>query len=246
MELIDFHSHLHPSLQARANLLEKMDQLGISKTCVIPGTEIAPIILSKQMHNPQPMNIDASNEEVRLLCAEKNGRLLPFYFANPLGTTEEYLREGRKYHGLKIGPVVHGVPLVDPKYIPFLEGARKFNHSVYLHCLAKNGFLVDSLLEIARDYSDLHFVLGHAGIGNCDFSAVAKIKDMPNIYFETSGGFSSVIEFAVKELGIDRILFGSEYPLQAPELEIAKIELLKLDTAKLNENALRLIGARHE
>ena len=246
MEIIDFHSHLQPSFEARDALLAKMAEVGIRQAIVVPGGVTSPVSLSQQMQKPFPRNILIPNEAVRSLCDDGTNRLLPFYFATPMGDAEEYECNGMKYYGLKLGPAVHGVPLTDSRYRPFLQIALKLKHSVYLHCLQHPGFDVKAVVELACRYPDLNFILGHAGIGNCDFASVKAIQNHSNIYFETSGGFSSVISFANRTLGSQRIVFGSEYPLQAPELEIQKMRLVNIGPNRLNETALKLLGKLHD
>jgi predicted TIM-barrel fold metal-dependent hydrolase len=57
-----------------------------------------------------------------------------------------------------------------------------------------------------------------------------------------------VIESAYRQLGPERILFGTEYPLQHPRVEIEKALCLELDTpsfeAMMGGNFLRLIDGK--
>jgi predicted TIM-barrel fold metal-dependent hydrolase len=196
-------------------------------------------LLSKQINEAKPISISIPNEEILKMSQLSQGSLLPFYFANPFNSTEEYKRIGNQFYGLKLAPAVHGVKLADTKNINYIEEATSFHHPVYLHCLNQDGFRVEDLKALSSSYPNTRFVLGHAGIGQCDFSAVDTIVDNKNIYFETSG-----IEYAVKKLGQERIIFGSEYPLQNPKIEILKIKLLNISLEKLNQNAKNLLGSR--
>lgn len=236
MAYIDFHAHLHPTEEARERLLLKMEALGIVKTVVVAGG-----VLPRNALLGRPTNVPAPNQKVYDLCQKSDGKLLPFYFANPFEEPQEYRAHGEKYFGTKLGPIVHGVALNDPRYTAYLHLSQEFHHPVYLHCLPREGFDVPALLRLAKSHPKISFILGHAGIGNCDFLAVDLIKNQKNISFETSGGFSSVISYAVKTLGISRILFGTEYPLQAPEIELEKMRCLDLAPVLLNQNAQRLL-----
>lgn len=242
MGLIDFHAHLHASISARTALLSRMDSVGITHSVVVAGGVISPLDLSRQILDVQELNLPTPNRAVSDLCGASEGRLLPFFFANPHEPVTQYQQSAHLFFGLKLGPTVHGIALNDRRHLPYLEVAGLNNHPVYLHCLSRPGFDVAALVEIAQLFPKIVFILGHAGIGNCDFQAVDRIKDQKNIYFETSGGFSSVISHAVKELGADRILFGSEYPLQAPEIELTKMNCVGLSESQLNANAQRALG----
>ncbi len=250
MGLIDFHAHLAPSTAARDRLLATMDRLNISRCAVVAGGLQTPQEISYQINfgrtksgqsGGSDRNVSVPNESIFQLCG-RDRRLLPFYFANPHEESDDYVRAGKKYYGLKLGPAIHGVALTDERHRELVAQAGTFGHPVYLHCLGFAGFDVEALLRLARAFPDVNFVLGHAGNGNCDFFAVDAIQPCANIYFETSGGFSSVIAYAVQRLGLTRILFGSEYPLQEPSLEIAKMGVLKLPFEALNRNASLLLG----
>lgn len=236
MAFIDFHAHLHPTPLALEKLLKTMERLEVEKAVVVAGGVVAPTDLFGET-KPSPV----PNAEVRTLCEQSHGRLIPFYFVDPFASSQEYAREGHRFFGIKLGPAVHGVEILDSRYGRYLQLAEKFGHAVYLHCLPRPGFEVSALTQLSERHPSLTFILGHAGIGNCDFKAVQLIKEHSNIYFETSGGFSSVISFAIEQLGIERILFGTEYPLQSPEIELTKMRCLNINPEVLNENARRVL-----
>lgn len=241
MGLIDFHAHLAPTEAARDGLFAAMDRCGVSRCGVVAGGLQTPQEISFQINHGGGTNVSAPNEIILNLCGTDR-RLLPFYFANPHVESDDYVRDGRRYYGLKLGPAIHGVALTHGRHYDLIAVAESFGHPVYLHCLGKPGFDVEALVVLAKDHPSVSFVLGHAGIGNCDFFAVDRIKPFGNVFFETSGGFSSVIRYAVERLGLERILFGSEYPLQEPQLEIAKLQVLNLPFETLNRNAEMLLG----
>ncbi len=240
MGLIDFHAHMAPTEEARDRLLAMMDRLSITQSGVVAGGLCTPQQISLQINTSTGCNVSARNQEILQLCGSDR-RLLPFYFANPYEYCDDYLQGGQEYYGLKLGPAIHGVALTDKRNQALIFSAQSFGHPVYLHCLSQTGFDTDALLTLAKKFPLVNFVLGHAGIGNCDFFAVDHIRPYANIYFETSGGFSSVIKYAVDRLGIGRILFGSEYPLQEPSLEITKMEVLGLSLETLSQNASALL-----
>ena len=241
MGLIDFHAHLEPTAVARQSLLASMDKNGISRSAVVAGG-VAPVRdLSRQITLGGGGNFPVPNRALLDACAPTEGRLKPFYFANPFAPIGEYHSLGRQFFGLKLGPAIHGVPLNDDRNRGYLEVARALGHCVYLHCLARPGFDLAALVSLLQLYPEIPIVLGHSGIGNCDFFAVDAIASYPNAYFETSGGFSSVVRYALQTLGPGRLLFGSEYPLQDPSLEIYKTKVTGLSENQLNENARRLL-----
>lgn len=241
MGLIDFHAHLAPTKEARERLLTTMKKHGIERSVVVAGGLISPQVLSRHIRYGGINGVEVPNLDILELSLETGGKLLPFYFANPMKPADEYRDQGINFFGLKLGPAVHGIPLMDSRNMAYIELASRFRHSIYLHCLPRNAFDIETLTNIASMYPEANFVLGHCGIGNCDFMAIDSIRDIPNIYVETSGGFSSVVKYAVDQLGIGRLLFGSEYPLQDPSIEIFKIQQLDLPSHVFVQNAIRLL-----
>lgn len=222
MRYFDSHCHLSNRNGAAEALVREMDSLGIAKTVVVGGGAITPDTLSRQIAVGGMSDVDIDNAALLAACLKSNGRLIPFYFANPHRGVLPYLAEGGAFRGLKLGPAVHGIALTDDRTRALVAAARDFHHPVYLHCLARPGFDVEALVQLAREFRDVTFILGHAGIGNCDLYAVSLVEKELNILFETSGGFTSVVTAACRRLGAHRVLFGSEYPLQSPRAEIEK------------------------
>jgi predicted TIM-barrel fold metal-dependent hydrolase len=242
MNFIDFHAHLFPTEASLQALLRIQKENAITQTVVVAGGVATRHELSSQMLLLREKNFPVPNAEILSLTKQSQHRLLPFYFANPHKSPEEYQVQGSHYYGLKLGPVIHGVPLEDERIAAYLNLASTFQHPVYLHCLAVPGFEVSALIKLTQLYPKLNFVLGHAGIGHCDFMGVDLIKPYPRIYLETSGGFSSLIRYANENLGIDRLLFGSEFPLQDAFVEKTKLLRLGISLERLTQNAQRLLN----
>lgn len=230
MACIDAHAHLALRPGATDSLLRSMERHGIDRTFVVGGGLVTPGELSRRLRDPGacPLRVSFDNEALLAACEPHRGRLLPFFFANPWDGSSEYRSTGGRHFGLKLAPGIHGMPLGHPVIHELFAAAADHGHPVYLHCLAQDGFRVEDLALEARRFPEVTFILGHAGIGNLDFHGVDVIAPLANVLFETSGGFQAVIVHAVKVLGEDRVLFGSEYPLQDPAAELVKIDNLPL------------------
>ncbi|CAM5686972.1 amidohydrolase family protein [Streptomyces aurantiogriseus] len=244
--IFDAHAHLAPGEGAADRLLRVMDSCGIDRAVVVAGGVVDPDLLSRQIIEGGAVDRDADNEAVRGACDTSGGRLVPFFFANPHRGGADYRAEGRRFAGLKLAPSVHGVPLGDPRHAELAAIAQEFGHGVYLHCVARPGFGVADLVELARAFPAVTFVLGHAGVGDMDLYGIDLIKPVPTILFETSGGYSAVVRAALDRLGPERVLLGTEYPLQHPGVELAKYRALNLTDREWHlvawENTRRLTG----
>lgn len=64
------------------------------------------------------------------------------------------------------------------------------------------------------------------GFGPADQEAIDTAKSLPNFYLETSTGNFLNIQEAIKKAGSSKVIFGSEYPLSHPAIELQKILML--------------------
>jgi predicted TIM-barrel fold metal-dependent hydrolase len=79
------------------------------------------------------------------------------------------------------------------------------------------------LAELAARYPDQKFICAHAG-GEWE-KGIRAIRDSPNILAETSGfdATAGFIDMAVRDLGPERIVFGSHLPSRSLGTELGKI-----------------------
>ncbi|KWX00477.1 hydrolase [Carbonactinospora thermoautotrophica] len=244
--VFDFHVRLAPRPGAVDWLLAVMDECQIDRAVVCAGGVIDIDRLSRQLIEGGHIEADADNDAVLTGCARSGGRLVPFFFANPHRSPDRYQKRAEEFRGLEISPAVHGVPLTDERTAALVEVAAEVGHPVYLVCIDRPGCRVADLVRLAEAFPDVTFVLGHAGIGNIDFYAIDLITPWRNVLLETSGGYTSVAKAAIERLGADRVLFGSEHPLQHPSVELAKFRALDLSPEIWRQiawrNACRVLG----
>ncbi|CAM3787077.1 amidohydrolase family protein [Nocardiopsis rhodophaea] len=244
--IFDAHAHLAGAPEALPRMLASMDASGIERAVVVAGGALTPIELSRQMNEGGGTCSDADNAGVLAHCAQAAGRLIPFYFANPHKGPGPYCEHADHFRGLKLAPAVHGVPLTESVHDKLVAIAEGLNHPVYLHCLPRAGFTTSDLIALAARFPGVRFILGHGGIGDMDLHSVELIADHPNIHLETSGGYTCVVAAAVRRLGPGRVLFGTEYPLQHPRVELEKYRVLELGDDTWKEvawnNIARMLG----
>jgi predicted TIM-barrel fold metal-dependent hydrolase len=245
MPVFDFHVRLAPRPGAKERLLATLDECGIDRAAVAAGGTIDLRRLSRQLVEGGHVETDADNDAVLAAAAASGGRLVPFWFANPYRPAAEYADRGAPFRGLEISPAVHGVPLTDPRVDDLVVVAAGLGQPVYVVCITRPGCEVADLVALARRHPRVRFVLGHSGVGNIDYYGVDLVAPVPNIWFETSGGYSGVLRDAVDTLGAERVLFGSEFPLQHPEVELAKYRAAGISSADRKliawENAVHLL-----
>ncbi len=243
--VFDFHVRLAPRPGARERLLDVLDGCGIDRAAVAAGGTIELGRLSRQLIEGGHIETDAGNDEVLAVCEGSDGRLVPFYFANPHRDAVVYGSQAADFRGLEISPAVHGVALGDTRVVELVAVAEDAGHPVYVVCIQRPGCGVADLVALAERFPGVTFVLGHSGVGNIDFYGVELVTPRPNIVLETSGGYTTVVRAALDVLGPERVLFGSEFPLQHPSVELAKFAALDVTPDQWHQiawtNAVRLL-----
>lgn len=243
---LDFHARLAPRPGAYDRLLASMDELGIDRAVVCPGGVVDLDTLANQILVGGHVENDADNDAVLEASGRSGGRLMARYFANPHRPPDDYRARADAFVSVELSPSVHGVALRDPRNVAYVEAAGEAGHPVYTVCIERPGKGVDELVALAGAYPDITFVLGHCGFIGVDFRALSAVADSPNIVAETSGCYAMVAKVAVQRLGADRVLFGTEAPLQDPAVEVIKLRGLGLDPeterAVMRDNACRLLG----
>ncbi|MBT8490664.1 MAG: hypothetical protein KJN62_06430, partial [Deltaproteobacteria bacterium] len=95
-------------------------------------------------------------------------------------------------------------------------------------------------------------IIPHMGGLNGGFSALfrAGIWDNENVYADTALASSREVTVFIDKYGIERLLFGSDFPFGIPYNELLKIKALKLDETHFGDvagrNILRLIRVMDE
>jgi len=194
-----------------------------------------------------PINHDTfeeANREIAQICRRFPGKFIGYAKHDPLhekGRIRSMLfHECRELglRGLKLH--VHPGPEV-------LDAVAELGIPILYHPER-----VSQFEEIASAYPMVDFILAHLGSDQSidwreHVAAIALAKKFPNIYLDTGATvFSRFIEQAVREVGPEKVLFGSDEPEVDCRQEIFKIRVLKLPKAQeeliLGGNLLRLLS----
>jgi predicted TIM-barrel fold metal-dependent hydrolase len=147
--------------------------------------------------------------------------------------------------GIKIHPHAHAYEIIDHGQSIFAFAGER-NALVLTHSGDPGSYPEDFLPFVDR-YPNVNLILAH--LGNSDDGSVARQVDAikaarnRNVYVDTSSArsmFSGLIEWAVEDIGSDRILFGTDTPLYWSAAQKARIE-----TADISEEAKAAILFRN-
>ena len=257
IEAIDVHAHFGRFTGTTSELsnefmsCEPQKVILYAKMAHIKLTIVSPLLalLPRMGGNPIEGNIHAS----KVTAVSRD--LLQWVVVDPL-KKETYTQATEmlklpKCAGIKIHPEEHGYPIT--KYgREIFEFAAKNNAIIETHSGEQNS-MPEDFARLANEYPEVKIIISHLGCGwDGDLShQVRAIQSSKhgNLYTDTSSAQSimpNLIEWAVKEIGVERILFGTDSPLYFAPMQRARIDNAELsDTDKkkiLYENAVRLFG----
>jgi predicted TIM-barrel fold metal-dependent hydrolase len=194
-------------------------------------------------------------------------QLIPFIGLDPGMPEDDRLdeietRRAEGARGIKLHPAAQRFYPNDERLAPVYARATELGWPVIFHsgafALGPNSTTHASLENfppLLKSFPSLTVVLGHMGFG--EFETCAEIAaDFPNAMFDccfTVNGTEPTPAIRDEEaaagfrkVGVDRVMFGSDYPWLDPALDAARIERLPLSDREkrtiLHENAARVFG----
>jgi predicted TIM-barrel fold metal-dependent hydrolase len=157
----------------------------------------------------------------------------------------------RRCIGIKIHPEEHVYPIREYGESLF-KLAAEFRAVVLTHSGEINSLPAD-FVPLADAYPEVTLILAHLGCGH-DSDPTHQIRAIAahkhgNMYVDTSSASNilpGLIEYAVSQIGAERLLFGTDTPLYFLPMQRARIDRaeIPLDDKKkiLHQNAEKLFG----
>ena len=148
------------------------------------------------------------------------------------------------FRALKLMPTHHNFRAVSQVPYPLMRKAEELGIPMTIH----SGTFYTYPLQIAvlaDAFPNVPVIMDHMGYRYYVAEAIAAARRSPNIYLATTAVMEPHwIRQAVRELGAERVLFGSNAPLVWPSTQLMVIRQAELTQAEerkvLGENAARL------
>ena len=256
MKAIDVHGHFGTLDQGNGGLVNQLKSGGIEVVCRrAEAVNIQLTVVSAlRALNPYGGEVTGGNEIARE-AAESHSAVRFWAVLNPR-IRETYKQvESLLTHplckGIKIHPELHGYHISDhgDEIFEFAAGHKTIITS---HTGQPNSF-PEKFIPYANRHSEVSLILCHLGNssdGNFSRQVHAlKQAEAGNVYTDTSSAASmnsGLIEWAVSQVGANRLLFGTDTPLYFVACQKARIEHAEIDekakSAILFENAARLLS----
>lgn len=166
------------------------------------------------------------------------GRFIPFFNVHPR-YEEQAAAEIKKcagdwgWKGLKLHPQYQVYPANCSEVKKVIEQTSKYNCVVLYHSGDNyvGSLCPPSLIaDVAKDFPETTIVMGHMGVSDWP-EAIEVAKLYKNIILDTTSCIINygVVEYAVKHIGKERVIWGSDFPFYPFELGISKIIDSELD-----------------
>lgn len=224
----DLHCHLlgvegRTPDERMAQLMYHADRMDVERLVVFLGQRL--------LADPTPDEFRQQNDEVLQALSHWHHRAFGFVFLNPKHE-EESLKELDRC--VKDGPMV-GVKLwtavrcTDPRLESIIRRATELKAVIYQHTWLKQGGNLPGestpmdLAELAAKHPDAPLILGHTG-GHWEYG-IRAIRPHQNVPIDLAGfdPTAGVVEMAVRELGAERVLYGSDVGGRSFASQLAKV-----------------------
>jgi predicted TIM-barrel fold metal-dependent hydrolase len=130
---------------------------------------------------------------------------------------------------LKLMPAAYHLNLLGPIVATLMDKARDLGVVVNIHSGGNNSHPL-AIGALARRFPEVPIIMDHMGYREWGGDAIAAARDNPNIYLGTtiaSNEPSSVVG-AIKALGPERVIYGSNAPALYSDLAVTALKRQKL------------------
>ena len=152
-------------------------------------------------------------------CKEHDGRfyLLVWIRPNlekPSKKFVDLIKKNLKYiKGLKMHPYCSRMRIDDKKVEPYLALAEELHLPILVHTAIDDYSSILHLETVAKKHPDLTFIAAHMELYTDHDCTIEVMKRNPNIYCDTAWVEMKDAARAIEEVGKERVLFGSDAPL---------------------------------
>jgi predicted TIM-barrel fold metal-dependent hydrolase len=228
MRIWDLHCHLSgvsglTPEERMSQLLRYADRLGVERLCVYMGMKWA--------QDPSPEELVKSNDDILRALAKYPDRAFGFVYLSAkhieasLKELERCVAQGPMV-GVKLWVAQHcNVPEIDP----IIRRAAELKAVIFQHTWFKTGgnyvgeSTPDDLVQLAARFPEVPIICGHTG-GNWELG-IRAIRNRKNLSADLAGSdpTAGYTEMAVRELGVDRVIYGSDGGGRSFASQLAKV-----------------------
>ena len=182
-----------------------------------------------------PPTAEYADNKMIAAAAREYPRMVPVPLINPNGpgggVTELERAVGEwGMKGLKLHPQRHGYDADSKTPIRLMEAAERLGLTVSVHSGDKC-CLPWQIGHLARKFPSVPVIMNHMGFRYYVDGAINVALETPNVYLDTVlVSMPGYLRMAVDQVGADRVIYGSDYPVGHPASMIAAIKAANIGT----------------
>ena len=251
----DAHCHIYPEKIAARAVAGTDGFYGINSCCKGTVSDLLEVgdaagvdRFVVQSVATTPHQVERINEFIAEAVAEGGGRFTGLGTLHPdsgdiEGDVRKLMELGLK--GVKLHPDIQQFKIDDYRCLKIYEKCEEYGLPILMHtgdhrydCSNPN-----RLLPVMEIYTGLTVVGAHLGGWSVWEEAAERLSGLPNLYVDCSSSLYALSsESALKIIrtyGADKVLFGTDYPMWKPEVELERFFAIGL-TEEENEKILSL------
>jgi len=229
VEVLDAHGHMGPYFNFHIawndadGMVEAMDRLGIRTTCVCPHAAIGP-------------DVGLGNDMVMDAIDRHSGRFIGYIGTNP-NYPEEVAPELERcavhpgMRAIKLHPSLHMYPVNGPNWRPVWEWAQDRAWPVLIHTWMGDPYCNPELCaKTADDYPEANVLFAHVGGPTGTDVCIELTRTRQNVYLDPTASTNTfgLTERLVREVGAEKVIYGSDIPFIDAGVGLAKIVYAKI------------------
>ena len=261
-EIIDAHCHIYPEKIASVAIAgtdkfygEKSLFDGTVNTLISEGEKVGIDKFIVQSVATTPKQVASINSFIAKEVENSNGKMIGLGTLHP---DSENIKEDVEniislgLNGVKLHPDIQAFKIDDYRMLKIYELCEENKLPILMHT-GDSRFDYSNpnrLYPILKIYTGLTVVGAHLGGWSVWDKAIRTFQDLPNFYVDCSSCFPFIdadkVKDIIKHYGVEKVLFGTDYPMWSIEEEIEKIFSIGLDQKELsyilNMNAKKVFG----
>ena len=248
--IIDIHTHPHwvEPFKRMQDMIRLAKSAGIGKLVVLGGN-------LDFGHRPTVPQVAKINDLTIALLRRWPEELVGFCRLNPEHPKSSVLQEIDRcfatglFKGIKLAVFPNAR---STRLDPVMRKAGELGAAVLHHCWYKTVQKYEGesdptdIADLAARFPGIKIIMAH--LSACGCRGMLDVKPFKNVYVDTSGSpaITGMVEYGVKVLGADRLLFGSDAFGRDFSVQLGRVLDADISEAQrlmiLRENAVKLLG----
>ena len=221
MQFIDAHAHIlsSPTIKSsERNIIQSMKRNGIEFS-LVSNCDAAEFSSGASSRVKKTTTLQALRQVIEFVESNPNKLgaavwIRPVKENGPSNELKEYVRNKRHLiYALKFHPFCERTPISSPLLAPWLAWAEEENLPIIVHTAEDEYSDISFLVETSLAHPRLKFIAAHLQLCSDNEKGYSALLQASNIYGDTAWVRMKVAAKILREIGPDRVLFGTDNPI---------------------------------